>query len=58
MDFDFSNYQNLSSSIEKITDKIIRNWNQSSIPLKTPAEQTLYISDLLYLKACYAKLSV
>ena len=55
--FDFSNYQNLSTSIEKATDSIIREWNQDNIPMRTPAEQTLYIRDLLYLKACYAKLS-
>jgi hypothetical protein len=29
--FDFSNYQSLSTSIEKATDNIIRKWNQDSI---------------------------
>lgn len=51
----YTSYQDLIDSIDRIVQKIIPLWTEDSIPVKTPADQAQYIRDLLFLKACYEK---
>jgi hypothetical protein len=44
--------------IDDYTTKIMKRWIENSIPFQNPAEQYLYIRDLLFLRACYEKLSI
>lgn len=53
--FDYSSYHTLTNSIENITQKMIQLWREDGIPVKTPADQSQYIRDLLFLKACHEK---
>lgn len=55
INFNYSSYQALTDSIDETVQKIIPLWTEDSIPLKTPADQTQYIRDLLFLKAYYEK---
>ena len=55
INFNYSSYQTLTDSIDETVQKIMPLWTEDSIPLKTPADQTQYIRDLLFLKAYYEK---
>lgn len=55
INFNYSSYQVLTDSIDKAVQKIMPLWTEDSIPVKTPADQTQYIRDLLFLKAYYEK---
>ena len=55
INFNYSSYQALTNSIDETVQKIMPLWTEDSIPLKTPADQTQYIRDLLFLKAYYEK---
>jgi len=56
--FDFTSYDALVNSIDRIRSEMVTIWTEPSIRFNSPAEQALYIKDLLFLKACYAKQSV
>lgn len=51
-------YDSLVHLINDYTIRILKEWKESSIPFQSPKEQHLYIRDLLFLKACYERLSV
>jgi len=53
---DFSNYENLTTSIDNATNTLITAWKEDTIRLHSPAHQAYYIRDLLYLWACYEKI--
>jgi len=53
--FDFSSYSALQRSIDQATHRLTARWKEDSLPVTTPADQTLYIRDLLFLKAIYEK---
>lgn len=55
INFNYSSYQALTDSIDETVQKIMPLWTEDSIPLKTPADQTQYIRDLLFLKAYHEK---
>lgn len=54
----FKSYDSLVDSINRYAISISKEWKENSIPFQNPAEQYLYIRDLLFLKACYEKLSI
>ena len=54
----FKSYDSLVDSISKYTISISKEWKENYIPFQNPAEQYLYIRDLLFLKACYEKLPI
>jgi hypothetical protein len=53
--FDFTSYQDLTDSIDRIVEQIIPLWKEDSIPLNSVSDQAQYIRDLLFLKAHYEK---
>lgn len=53
--FNFSSYLALRQSIDQATPRLTAIWKENSLPVTTPADQTLYIRDLLFLKAIYEK---
>lgn len=55
--FSFNSYEELTKSIDQATQKIIPLWTEDSIPLKSLSDKAHYIRDLLFLKACYARIS-
>ena len=55
--FSFDSYEELTKSIDQATQKIIPLWTEDSIPLKSLSDKAHYIRDLLFLKACYARIS-
>ncbi len=55
--FSFDSYKELTKSIDQATQKIIPLWTEDSIPLKSLSDKAHYIRDLLFLKACYARIS-
>jgi len=56
IELDFSNYDNLTASINTATNTLITAWKEDTIRLHSPAHQAYYIRDLLYLWACYEKI--
>ncbi len=54
-DFNYTSYQALTDSINRILQKIIPLWTEDSIPLNTLSDKAQYIRDLLFLKAYYEK---
>ncbi|MGQ0792768.1 MAG: hypothetical protein ACT4NX_01630 [Deltaproteobacteria bacterium] len=57
VNFIFDSYDELIKSIDTALDKIIPLWTEDSIPLTSLSDKAHYIRDLLFLKACYEKLS-
>jgi hypothetical protein len=55
--FDWSSYEGLVDSIDKMVNKIVFLWKGNTLPLQSLVEKAHYIRDLLFLKACYIKLS-
>ena len=53
--FDFTSYQDLTDSIDRIVEQIIPLWKEDSIPLNSLSDEAQYIRDLLFLKAHYEK---
>ena len=53
--FDFTSYDKLVESIDKMTTEIIPIWAEKSLPVDSPADQATYIRDLLFLRAIYEK---
>ena len=53
--FDFTSYDKLVESIDKMTTEIIPIWTEDSLPVDTPSDQATYIRDLLFLRAIYEK---
>ncbi len=61
LNLSFSNFQSYSVLVNSINEYAIRvskEWKENYIPFQNPAEQYLYIRDLLFLKACHEKLSI
>lgn len=55
IDFNYTSYQALIDSINRILQKIIPLWTEDSIPLNTLSDKAQYIRDLLFLKAYHEK---
>jgi hypothetical protein len=53
--FNFTSYQHLTGSIDKIVQQLIPLWTEDSIPLNSLSDKAQYIRDLLFLKAHYEK---
>ena len=53
--FNFTSYQHLTDSIDKIVQQLIPLWTEDSIPLNSLSDEAQYIRDLLFLKAYYEK---
>lgn len=53
IDLDYRSYALLQKSIENAIEKIIPAWTEPTLPVSSPAEQALYIRDLLFLRAIY-----
>lgn len=53
--FDYTSYQTLMDSIDKIVQKMIPLWTEDSIPPNALSDKAQYIRDLLFLKAHYDK---
>ena len=53
--FNFTSYQHLTDSIDKIVQQLIPLWTEDSIPLNSLSDKAQYIRDLLFLKAYYEK---
>ena len=53
--FNFTSYQHLTDSIDKIVQQLIPLWTEDSIPLNSLSDKAQYIRDLLFLKAHYEK---
>ena len=53
--FNYTSYQALTDSINKILQQMIPLWTEDSIPLKSLSDRAQYIRDLLFLKAHYEK---
>ncbi len=53
IDLDYRSYLLLQKSIEIAIEKLIPAWTESTLPVQSPAEQALYIRDLLFLRAIY-----
>lgn len=54
-EYDFTSYSALRQSIDRATPQIAAMWKEDTLPVKSVADQTLYIRDLLYLRAIYHK---
>jgi cell division protein FtsL len=55
IDLDYRSYDLLQKSIETAIQKLIPAWTEQSLPVHSPAEQALYLRDLLFLRAIYEK---
>ncbi len=53
IDLDYRSYPLLQKSIETAIEKLIPAWTEQTLPVHSPAEQALYIRDLLFLRAIY-----
>ena len=53
--FNFTSYQALTNSIDRILQRMIPLWTKDSIPLNSLSDKAQYIRDLLFLKAHYEK---
>ena len=53
--FNFTSYQALTDSIDRILQRMIPLWTKDSIPLNSLSDKAQYIRDLLFLKAHYEK---
>ena len=51
----FTSYQHLTDSINRIVQQLIPLWTEDSIPLNSLSDKAQYIRDLLFLKAHYEK---
>lgn len=56
IELNYTSYQDLQHSIDKAAQQLVVAWTEPSVPLSSPADQALYIRDLLYLLAIYQKL--
>lgn len=55
LSFDFESNAALQKSVDRATQQVLAVWKEDSLPVRSPADQTLYIRDLLFLKAIYQK---
>ncbi len=53
--FDFKSYAQLCQSIDLATQRLVTEWKEDSLPVRSPGDQSLYIRDLLFLKAIYER---
>jgi hypothetical protein len=53
IDLDYRSYALLQKSISIAIEKLIPAWIEQTLPVNSPAEQALYIRDLLFLRAIY-----
>ncbi len=53
IDLDYRSYSLLQKSIEAAIEKLIPAWTEPTLPVPSPAEQALYIRDLLFLRAIF-----
>jgi DNA modification methylase len=51
--FDYSSLEALHASVTHLAQTLTPLWTEDSLPVKAPADQWLYIRDLLYLRAIY-----
>ena len=55
IDFNFTSYQHLTDSINRIIQQLIPLWTEDSIPLNSLSDKAQYIRDLLFLKAYHER---
>jgi DNA modification methylase len=55
IELEFHKYSELQALVEKAVDSLIVHWKEDSLPVKAPADQALYLRDLLFLSAIYEK---
>ena len=55
INFNFTSYQGLIDSINRILQRMVPLWKEDSIPLNSLSDKAQYIRDLLFLKAYYEK---
>lgn len=53
IDLDYRSYSLLQKSVETAIEKLIPAWIEPTLPVYSPAEQALYIRDLVFLRAIY-----
>ena len=54
---DTTSYDNLVKSIDRMTEELIKIWSEDSLPVKSLSDSVLYLRDLLFLYACYKRIS-
>ncbi|MFN3762407.1 MAG: DNA methyltransferase, partial [Anaerolineae bacterium] len=54
-ELEFRTYNELQALIEDAVGKLIGAWREDTLPVKAPADQALYLRDLLFLYAIYEK---
>lgn len=57
INFNFNSYNELTDNINAFSYKLLDSWTENSIPFSTPSDIVQYIRDLLYMKACYERIS-
>ena len=55
IELEFQTYSELQALVEKAVESLIGHWKEDSLPVKAPADQALYLRDLLFLAAIYEK---
>jgi DNA modification methylase len=54
-EYDFTSYAALQQDIDQATPHIAALWKEDTLPVQSVSDQTLYIRDLLFLRAIYQK---
>jgi len=54
-EYDFTSYAALRQGIDQATPHIAALWKEDTLPVQSVSDQTLYIRDLLFLRAIYQK---
>lgn len=55
IDLDHRSWKLLQDSIERAVELLIPRWTDATLPVQSPADQALYLRDLLFLRAIYEK---
>ncbi len=55
IELEFHTYGQLQALIENAVERLIGTWKEDTLPVKAPADQALYLRDLLFLYAIYEK---
>lgn len=55
IELEFRSYDQLEARIDEAVEDLIRVWKEDTLPVRAPADQALYLRDLLFLYAIYEK---
>jgi len=55
IDLDHSSWTLLQKSVDEAVGRLIPHWTEPGLPVHSPAEQALYLGDLLFLRAIYER---